>query len=159
MEDVFDPSIMRTRLAEQEALRDSVVKSTWAITGYVWDVIRNLIVSMIVLYVYSNVYSDTQLLFSVLLIIYLSVVSVGAGLGQYNVRMSLFNIRLHLKTQTILLSRADESSVARENLADEENEVRIAEYEADKLRYKFYINGTFISVLYVMAVYNLLTAL
>lgn len=75
-----------------------------AITGYVWDVVRNLITLFIVAAIYSNIYdSETKLIFSSLLLIYLTILTVSAGITQQNTSIALLNVKLHLRAQKILL--------------------------------------------------------
>lgn len=156
----MDTHAILDKMKEQEAVRKGIVKSPWAITGYIWDIIRNLITLFIVFIVYTNIYSpDTKLIFSGLLLIYLSVLTVGAGLGQHSIQMGLLNTRLQLRTQKALLSRSDGIGNEGIELDDEEAELQKAGYALEKLQYKFYINAVFISILYITAIYNLLTTL
>ena len=152
----MDPSTLLTEMKEQDAVRHSVIRSPWAIAGYVWDVIRNLITLFIVFTIYSNIYDpNTQLIFSGLLLLYISVLTMGAGLGQSSLQMGLLDTRLQLRTHKVLLSRAD-GPIDNEDLKNEEVELQKAGYALEKLQYKFYINAVFSCVLYVAAIYNLL---
>ena len=150
---------MLNAIHEQEAIRKNIVKSPGAITGYVWDVIRNLITLSVVFTVYSNIYdSSTKLIFSGLLLTYLSVLTVGASLGQYNMQMALINTRLQLRTQKALLAKSNDTGIDSEDLEEEEAELKKAGYALEKIQYKFYINAALHSILYIAAIYNIITA-
>lgn len=143
------------KMKEREQERKAVVNSPMAIVGYVWDVIRNLITLAIVFGVYSKLLSDDSvLIFSGLLLTYLAILTVGAGIGQYSVRSSLAVLNMQLKTQKMLLAGKLEESD--DEMQEAEAELAKAGYMAEKLQYKFFINAAFLSILYIVAILHLL---
>ena len=139
---------------KRREIRKEVLNSPMAITGYIWDIIRNLITLFIVFSIYSNIYdSDTKLLFSGILIIYLSMVAFNGISGLANAQSILFNAKMHLRTQKLIL----QSQGQKDNYQIEEDDILRTEITMEKTQYKFYINLVFNFILYVVAILNLIS--
>lgn len=138
---------------EQSKKRSAVIWSGASIAGYIWDIIRNLIVIVIILTVYSVVYDPANvIIISILILIYLSVVSIGAQLSQSLART---NLRVHTYS-TEILQNLDKS---REENESEKEEFLKAGFIIEKIQYKFILNSIFNFIIFLIAIFNLLNVL
>lgn len=147
------PRDILEKMNERAKRRRAVIWSSASIIGYIWDIIRNLIVISIILAVYDIIYDPASVvIISILILIYLSVVSMGAGLWQSFARTHLV---IYAKV-TEILQKLDKS---REENQDEKEEFEKAEFMIDKIQYKFILNSIFNFIIFVIALFNLLGAL
>jgi hypothetical protein len=125
---------------------------------YTWAVLRNLIVLGIAIAIFGKADSDYEkIVFSLLVMIYLSIDSFRLGLGMASA-IALFSVSKELWDIKKLLKGTDISGTTLNPVFSEE---RIAEEEKeiDKAWLKFYMEVAFISIIFFIALWNLLKGL
>lgn len=146
-----DTKDLLEKIKKQSDKRSSVIWSGTSITGYIWDIIRNLIVIGVVLTIYSVVYeSESVIIVSILILTYLSVISIGAQISQ---SVAKGNLLLYSQTNKILKKTGEE--ISGEDSDDFEN----ANFLLEKFQYKFILNSVFNFVIFLIVLVNLLGAL
>jgi hypothetical protein len=148
-EETFGDSILE-KIKERTKRRSAVVWSGTSIAGYIWDIIRNIIVILIVLAIYNSIYDSTEIIIvSILILIYLSIVGTGAQLGQSQIKTSILNT-------THLIEILKEMGKTKES---EEEEIENAEFLLEKIQYKFILNSVFNFIIFVIVFFNLISAI
>ncbi len=150
----LDDSLIKelaSKTKASEDLRKSIVWSKGSIVGYIWDVVRNLITLFVVVAIYDSTHgSFERITASLLILIYLTVISYGATLAMGNARSILVTY-----SQTLEIRR---KSGQIEN-EDEELELKKANFILEKTMYKFYLNSVFSGLMYFIVVMKLLYSL
>lgn len=149
---MFDnPSEILQKINEHAKRRSAVIWSTGSIVGYVWDIIRNLIVVGVVVGVYGRIYeSPSVIMVSVLIMIYLNTITIGAQLSQ---SLAETNLRIYAHSDEIL------KKLGKEKDEDAEEEFEKVGFMLEKIKYKFYLNSFFSFVIFVIALVKLLGAI
>ena len=143
-----EPSEMLQKMSERAKRRSAIIWSAGSITGYVWDVIRNIIVLLIVLAIYDRIYESASVIVtSVLIFIYLNTISVGAQLAQ---SLAETNLRIYAHSDEIL------KKLGKEKDEDADEEFEKAGFMMEKIRYKFFLNSFFSFVIFIIALSKLL---
>lgn len=127
---------------------------TWLYYG--WRVVVNLISIVVVLGIYGGVYdTDSTILVSILILIYLSVVVGFASLTWSNVEKTLLDLQNFCDLKTLIAKQSGDENKY------EEDRIQLKEMEGymKKNKTQFYINMVFNGVIYVIAVYQLISAL
>lgn len=140
------------KMDQQAKRRSAVIWSAGSIAGYVWDIIRNLIVVAIILGIYFSFAFDatSTIIISVLIMIYLNTITICAQLSQSLIQT---NFRIHARSDEILKKLGKEK--------DEESEVEFekAGFMLEKAQYKFILNSVFNFIIFLIALVKLLSAL
>ena len=125
--------------------------SKLSITGYIWDIIRNLIIIFVIVLIYGSVYGSFEtIVISLLILIYITVIIYGATLTQSSVRNTLQTYSQGVETR---------KQLGGEETEEEKEEFEEAGYTLEKVMYKFYINSSFHFIVFVIVIFNLLSAL
>jgi len=134
-------------LLVHHARRSAIVWSWPSIFGYVWDVIRNLIVIAVVLAIYRVLNEPFQVIVvSILILTYVTLVVVSAQLSRL-----MADIMLHIERK---------SNDVLKQLGKEQDEGSTTDFEEagfllEKLQYKSYVNGTFNFIIYLIVVFQI----
>ncbi len=122
--------------------------------GYIWTVIIGLFEVFVSIAIFSSIYgSFEKIVVALLLIIYATIRTIGAGLGQGVMSMAIVNHAEFRSIKNLINPASDE---------DEEyyQEQRKGALEKQKnIQTKFIINSISILIIYVMSVLVLLGAL
>lgn len=138
-------------LMDRSKRRSSIVWSWPSIVGYVWDTIRNLIVVLVVLLIFSVLHEPFQIIVaSLLILIYTNLSIVG---GQLALMIGGTLLNLHRQLREIL------SQLGKEQDEDSRFEFDNAGFTLEKTQYKFYLNVAFNFVIYLICVFNIFSAL
>ena len=119
--------------------------------SYGWTIIINLVTIGVVLAIYDNLYDDFEIIaVSLLILIYLSLQTYIITFGKATAS-TVFALDGEFKRLRKLLN--DESDEY------EEEEIRKAKKKLDVAEIKMYINGVFLFIIYLIALFNLFGAL
>lgn len=136
---------------EKKKRRKAVVWSFSSKVGYMWDIIRNIIVIFILLAIFDSIYNSFETItVSLLVLIYLAVVGYGAMLSQGQVRSTLQIYSQVMGVKKQIGSEKDE---------DEKEELEKAGFLLEKATYKLYINSFFNLLIFIGVVVALLDIL
>jgi len=131
--------------------RSSILWSGSSIMGYIWDVVINIILILIILSIYSSIHdSASVIIVSLSIFIYLSIVSIGAQLSQGLIKNSIRTTFLFNKIIKEIKKETDE------NL---ENEIEGVGFALEKIHIKYIINSIFHFIVFVIALLNLISSL
>lgn len=131
--------------------RSSILWSGSSIMGYIWDVVINIILILIILSIYSSIHdSASVIIVSLSIFIYLSIVSIGAQLSQGLIKNSIRTTFLFNKIIKEIKKETDE------NL---ENETEGVGFALEKIHIKYIINSIFHFIVFVIALLNLISSL
>lgn len=132
-------------------LRKNIVWSMGSIVDYIWVVITNLVTLFIVVAIYNSIYeSFERITVSLLILIYLTVISVGSTLALGNAKNILMT---YSQTKEI---RKNSGQAQHEN---EEFDLAEANFTFEKTMNKFYINSGFNGLIYFIVIIKLLYSL
>ena len=146
-----DPDFSIEEWNRKEKFRSSIIWSKKSILGYVWDIIRNLIVIGVVLAIYSSLYdSANTIIVSILILIYLSIINIGTVLSQSSSRS---NLKSHLHTAEIL------KKLGQEETNEDKKDFEEAGFLIEKIEYKFILNSIFNSIIFIIVLFNLFDSL
>lgn len=136
------------KMNERSKRRSAVIWSAGSIAGYVWDVIRNVVVLVVVIAIYDRIYESSSIIItSVLIFIYLNTISIGAQLSQ---SIAITNMRIYAHSDEILKKLGKEVDV------DAEEEFEKTSFLLEKIKYKFYLNSFFSLIIFIIALGQLL---
>jgi hypothetical protein len=125
---------------------------------YAWAVLRNLIVLGIAIAIFLKADSDYEkIVFSLLVMIYLGIESFRLGVGIASAT-AFFFVSKELLDIKKLLKETDISDTALTSAFSEEK-ITKEEKEMNKAWIKFYIETGFISIIFFIALWNLLKGL
>lgn len=123
--------------------------------GYLWNVLVNIFTIIVVLSIFSKVHSSFEtIVLSIAVLIYIQLVTFSSIWG--------------LQTQTELFALNEEFKrmrrLMKEQLSDDDEEYEKEQLDESKAKFekqqvKFYINGIFAFIVYIIAILNLLGAL
>jgi len=126
-------------------------KNYWDWIRYIWTFIVNIIAVVIVLSIYGAVYKKFEIIVvSILILIYLSLQSFIMFYGR-TITENIFFLDTEFKRIRKLLK--DEPNKY------EKEEIQEAKKKVDKASIKMYINAAFLFVIYLIALFNLFSAL
>ena len=146
-----EPEDIVININERAKRRSAVIWSGTSITGHIWDIVRNLIIVAIVVGVYSVLYDPENIIIvSILILIYLSVLFIGAGLSQAIVQT---NFRTQTQITEIL------KRLGKEETEDDAEDFENARFLLEKIQYKFILNSVFHFIIFIIVVLNLLGTL
>src|SRR5688572_16927775 len=140
----------RTGVARSER-RKAIVWSWLSIVGYVWDVIRNLIVVAVVLLIFGKLYEPFHVIaISILILIYLTLVGNSGSFGLLVAHVNHYvHKRFHEVLQRLGKEQSEDATIALEE----------DEFQMDKARNKILLNGFFSVIIYLIVLFNLFAAL
>lgn len=122
---------------------------------YAWTVFINLIALFVVFAIFDSVYGSFEtILLSLLVLIYVSLVSFAGGFGQTKMQEMLL-IHEEFKRLRKLLNEEQSEDEA----LVEEEDVQDAKSQMKKSQIKFYINSGFNFIIFIVAILNLLGSL
>lgn len=134
------------QFVEKNKRRSDFVWSKSSIIGYLWDIVINIIVVFVVLGIYSTIYSSSDIIIvSILILIYLRIVSVVPGLGQSMLRTRLIN---YWQTAEIL------KKLGKEDREEDRSGVEELEFLLEKAEYKYYISSIFNFIIFIIVILN-----
>lgn len=123
----------------------------WKYFGYAWTVIVNLITVVIVFAIYGNVYASVDtIVVSLLILIYLSIQSFSMIYGKTTIETA-FALDLEFKRIRRLLKY--------ESNEEETEEIQEVKNKVNKAMVKMYIKASFILIIYIITIFNLLGVL
>lgn len=138
-------------MVKRNTRRSEFVWSKMSILGYLWSIFINIIVILIVLGIYNSILSRADtIVISILIFIYLTLISIGAQLGQ-----GLIDVNFHIHNQffKVLKKMGDE-------LSDEEkDDFEKANFIFERNQYKFILNSIFNFIIFMIAFLYLLGSL
>lgn len=136
-------------LQARQKRRSALLWSGTSIIGYIWDIIRNLIVIGIIVSIYDVLYDPVDIIIiSILILIYLSITSIGAQIAQGIVRTNLY---VHSRTMEIMKGFNSELT--------DDLDFEDAAFNLEKAQYKFILNSIFNFIVFLIVLFNLLGAL
>ena len=122
---------------------------------YIWTVVTNLIALLIVFAIFDAVYGSFEtIILSLLVLIYISLVSLAGGFGQTKMREILVTNQEFKRLRRLLKEEQSEDEVL-----DENEDVENAKAQMKKVQAKFYINSGFNLFIFTIAIINLLGSL
>ncbi|MEK7522818.1 MAG: hypothetical protein AAB569_04495 [Patescibacteria group bacterium] len=134
-------------MEDKEGRRSDIIWSAGSITGYIWDFFRNTIVLLVVLAIYDNLRMSSEVIMgSLLILIYLSVISTGAIITQSVMRNG---IAAHSYKTEVL------KKIGKEDSEDDKKEFEKANFLFEKMMYKFYLNSFFSFIIFIIVLINL----
>jgi hypothetical protein len=123
----------------------------WKWFGYGWTVIVNLITLGVVVAIYSNIYDSFEIItVSLLILIYLSIQSITMIYGKTTIETVFAYDSEFKRIRKLLREQPDEY---------EEEEIQVAKKKVGKAMVKMYTNGSFIFIIYLIALWNLFSTL
>ncbi|HRH23649.1 MAG TPA: hypothetical protein PK295_03390 [Candidatus Magasanikbacteria bacterium] len=138
---------------------------------YLWRIVINIITLAVIIMIYSSIYdSDITIIISILIIIYLSIVSGVASLAWMHIEKSLIDYNRYKNITKMINKTSDEktdfpsmSEVIDQTFnnpkEEEDQELKEAQEFIKNNKIKFYINMGFNSIFYIIAVVKLIDAL
>ncbi len=124
--------------------RSKILWSLQSILGYIWDIIVNIIIIVGVLLIYSNAHNTFEIIvYSLLILVFLSIIFYGAGNAQISMQTRIFLARELVGKDDIKL----------------DTEIEEATFLLDKMMYKYYINTVFRFLIFIIVLYNLIPVL
>ena len=134
-------------MGDKERRRSDIIWSAGSIAGYIWDFFRNIIVLLVVLAIYDNLQMSSWVIMgSLLIFIYLSVISTGAIITQSVMRNGIATYSY--KTEVL-------KKMGKEDSEDDKQEFEKANFLFEKMMYKFYLNSFFSFVIFIIVLINL----
>lgn len=138
-------------IQERSKRRSAVLWSKGSIIGYVWDVIRNLLIIVVVLGIFNHLSNPSDVIIvSILVLIFLDVIVIGAQQGQILVKNT---IQTQVNISEILEKLGKVRSV------EEKEEVEKISFFIEKVQYKFILNSIFYFIITIITLLNLLNNL
>lgn len=149
---IEDPTIKIVEaMKEKNKRRSDVIWSGVSIVGYIWDIIRNLVIVGVVLSIYNSTSEHILVvIISLIIFVYLNTITIGAQLAQTLVKT---NIGMYFHASVIL------KKLGKEQSEDEQEEFEKTGFLMEKVQYKFYLNSVFNFIIFVIALVNLLGAI
>lgn len=123
--------------------------------AYGWTVLINLITLLVVFAIFSVVYGSFEtIVCSLLILIYVNLATFSSVYGLMTTKRVLMDHARYKKLRDLIQENPDANEAAAE--ADDEETANI---EAKKSEIKFYINGVFHFIFYIVAIFNILGSL
>ncbi len=123
----------------------------WNWFSYLWAVVVNIFTTGVVFAIYSNVFASFEVIVvSLLILIYLSVQSFLMIYGNITTRTAFGLNSEFLRIRKLLKDVPEEYEI---------EETQEVEKKAMKATVKMYINGVFLFIIYLIALFNLFGAL
>lgn len=119
--------------------------------GYLWLILKNLIVLFIVFAIFAKANNSFEtIVFSLLVLIYL-------GLDTFSTLYGLFTVQAAIALDSEL--KRIRRLLKEEESESEKEEIREVKKKLDRAWIKTYINGAFLFIIYLIALFNLFAAL
>lgn len=123
--------------------------------GYIWTVISNLIALFVAFAIFGSTYSSFEtIVFSLLILIYINLISFSGIYGQTKVKEVLMMHEEFKKMRKLL-----KEDVSEDDEIFEQEDLKNAKEKAKQNEIKFYINAGFMFIIYIIVLWNLLGAL
>jgi len=123
--------------------------------GYIWTVISNLIALFVAFAIFGSTYSSFEtIVFSLLILIYINLISFSGIYGQTKVKEVLMMHEEFKKMRKLL-----KEDVSEDDEIFEQEDLKNAKEKAKQNEIKFYINVGFMFIIYIIVLWNLLGAL
>lgn len=123
--------------------------------GYIWIVISNLIALFVAFAIFGSTYSSFEtIVFSLLILIYINLISFSGIYGQTKVKEVLMMHEEFKKMRKLL-----KEDVSEDDEIFEQEDLKNAKEKAKQNEIKFYINAGFMFIIYIIVLWNLLGAL
>lgn len=123
--------------------------------GYIWTVISNLIALFVAFAIFGSTYSPFEtIVFSLLILIYINLISFSGIYGQTKVKEVLMMHEEFKKMRKLL-----KEDVSEDDEIFEQEDLKNAKEKAKQNEIKFYINAGFMFIVYIIVLWNLLGAL
>lgn len=123
--------------------------------GYIWTVISNLIALFVAFAIFGSTYSSFEtIVFSLLILIYINLISFSGIYGQTKVKEVLMMHEEFKKMRKLL-----KEDVSEGDEIFEQEDLKNAKEKAKQNEIKFYINAGFMFIIYIIVLWNLLGAL
>lgn len=138
-------------LKEKQKRRSDIIWSKLSITGYIWDILRNCVVVVIILSIYEVVYEPTSIIIvSLLIFIYLAILSAGAHITQVQEKFNIIEYNRYIK----IIEKLGEKEPKEDRESIEETGFLL-----EKMQYKFILNSVFNGIVFLIAFLNLIGVL
>lgn len=142
---------IRGKLNQRKQERNNIVWSTKSKIGYAWDIFRNLLILLIWFAVFDSLHDSFEaIVVALLAFILVSITSFAGMQGQLTARNLLVT-----NSQLFEIKRM----IGKDDLEDEEKELRLFSYQLDKGTIKFYINSIFNFLILILAFLSLVNYL
>lgn len=120
--------------------------------SYIWTVIANFIALFVALAIFGSTYTSFEtIVFSLLILIYINLLSFGWTYGQAKVKEVLMMHEEFKRMRKLL-----KEDVSKDDEIFEQEDLKNAKDKARKNEIKFYINAGFMFIIYIIVVWNLL---
>lgn len=123
--------------------------------SYAWTVISNLIALFVAFAIFGSTYSSFEtIVFSLLILIYINLISFSGIYGQTKVKEVLMMHEEFKKMRKLLNEKVNE-----DDEVFEQEDLKNAKEKARQNEIKFYINVGFMFIIYIIVLFNLFGAL
>lgn len=123
--------------------------------SYIWTVFTNLIALFVAFAIFSSTYSSFEtIVFSLLILIYINLISFSGIYGQTKVKEVLM-MHEEFKRMRKLLNE----NVGEDDEVFEQEDLKNTKEKARQNEIKFYINAGFMFIIYIIVLWNLFGAL
>lgn len=120
--------------------------------SYLWTAVISIVEIFITLTVFSNIFDDTQIkIVAILVIIYTTIRTIGAGLGQALVGLIIMTNKEFRTLRQIIDKEYLQTEKAEDDIEEEKKAMEVFQ----KNRVKTYITGTGLFIMYIIAVLHL----
>lgn len=123
--------------------------------SYGWSIVIGLVEIFVTLAVFSDVYDPFELkVLAILVIIYTTLRSVGAGVGQ-----AIIGLTQGLEGEFRKLNKAEYERMSEEDREWDAEKRKEGQQAVEKVNRKIMINLVIVAVMYIVAVFNLFGAI
>ena len=134
-------------IEEQNQNLNTYQKSYWHWFGYLWNIFINIFIIFVILNIYSNITTPFEkIVVSLLILIYISLQTFSMVQGKINAEKIFFLYDQFKNIRNLLKEEIEE---------DEEQEIKQAKDKIKKVTVKIYINAFFLTIIYFIAIINI----
>lgn len=141
--EIIDDVYKETKILNKNPIR----KTYWHWFGYIWIVLINIFTIIVVLNIYDSIKTPFEkIVISLLILIYVFLQTFSMTQGKANAEKIFFMYDEFRKIRTLLKEDQDEY---------EQEEINYAKDKVKKMTVKIYINAVFLTIIYFIAILNI----